>query len=802
VNLLQDIHYGWRTAWKSPGFSLVIVLTLALGIGANTAIFTLVNSMVLQPLPYPESDELVLMNETSRVMDAMSVSYLNFLDWREQNQTFEALAAYDGESFTLSGIDRTMRVRAAQVSAGFFEILGERPFIGRTFEPSDDTSGSAKVAVLPYGLWASLFGGEQDILSRTILLDGESYQIIGVMPPGFDFFHVQDEPGLYVPIGLNEAEWTNRGNHTGITVLGRLKDGVTIETARVDMAAISRRLEEAYPASNTGNGVRMRALYDVTVQDMRTPLLILLASVGCVLLIACFNIANLLLARAAARRPEIAVRTAIGASRSRVARQLLTESLLLSMLGGVAGIFFGFAATRGLLALLPANVPRAEEVAMDWRVLLFTTAICFVTGLVFGLAPAVAGSRVDLSSALKEGGRGGAGRRNVLRHALIVSEMAVAVMLLVGAALLLRSFYNVIHADPGFDSRNTLVASFSMPETDYPENHQQVQFVERLLESVQSLPGVESAGVATPLLGSWQRGVYVEGAPIPQPGSSDLTDYGRVTPDYLPALGVPLVRGRYFDSRDRENSAPVVVVDQVFADRYWKDDNPIGKRVKLGRHDDPDSPWFQIVGVVGHVKNYGVDQESRMELYLPYYREPIRQTTLVLRASTDPGSLVAAVTDRVRALDAEVPLYNVSTMEELLGESFAASRMVSVLLGVFAVAALLLAAIGLYGLMSYTVARSYHEIGVRMALGAGRGRVLGGVVAQGSKLVAAGLVIGLAASYGLARLLESQLFGVAARDAASFVAVAGVLAVVAAIATYIPARRAAAVDPIIALRYE
>ncbi len=804
MTLARDLHFGFRTARRNSSFSLVIVLTLAVATGANTAVFTLVNTVVLRPLPYPEPGGLVLLNETGPTVDGMSVAWLNYLDWRDQNQAFEAMAAYREASYTLTSVDRPVRLSAAEVSAGFFEILGVHPYLGRLFEPADDHATAARVAVVSYGVWESRLGGNPDVLSKSIRLDRESFRVIGILPAEFDFTLAPDEPGIYVPIGLHGFEWTERGRHLGLYAVARLREGVTIESARSDMSGIAHRLGQDYPATNAGHGVRIRPLHDAITRNVRKPLLILLSAVGCVLVIACFNIASLLLARAAARRPEMALRAAVGAGRFQVARQLMAESLALSVSGGAVGALLGVVSTRALLAWLPAGAPRVGNIALDWRVLLFAAVICLLTGFVFGLAPAVASTRGDLNSVLKEGGLGGSGQRSKLRHGLIVVQMAVATMLLVGAGLLLRSFYNAVHADPGFDPSNTLIASFSMPESEYTERHRCTRFVEQLLAEVQSLPGVEAAGVATPLLGGWRSAIFVEDRPAPDPGQQEFTDIGSVSPDYLAALRVPLLRGRYFYSRDRADSPPVAIVDETFAERYWPSDNPVGKRVKLGRLEDPNLPWYEVVGVVGHVKNYGVDRESRIEMYIPYFREPMPGTTLVVRASTDPGSLASAVTSRLRTLDGQIPLYNVGSMEDLLGksESIAPRRLTSALLSVFAAAALLLAAIGLYGLLSFSVARRHHEIGVRMALGESRLRVVSSVMEEGCKLAAVGLGIGLAASFALAHMLESQLFGVAARDAAIFAVVALLLAVVAAGAALLPARRAAAIDPIIALRYE
>ena len=798
-DLRRDVQLAFRQMRRNLGYTAVAVLILAIGIGANTAIFTLVNALILRPLPYPEPHELMLLNETSQTMNEMSVAYPNFLDWREQNDVFDRISAMREQNYNLTGVDQPMRILASQVSAGLFEMLGARPVIGRVFEPSDDRAGSPPVAILTYALWSSLFGGDRDVLSTTIQLDGEPYTVIGVMPPGF--VASSQQVNLFLPIGLNEIRWQTRGNHPGITGMARLKDGVTIETARSDMEAISRRLEETYPDSNTGNGVRIRPLEDVAFGPMRAPSFLLLAAVGSVLLIACFNIANLLLARATTRGPELAVRTAIGASRGRVVRQLLTESLVLAVLGGALGILTGFVFLRGLLAVLPAQVTSVTDVNVDLNVLVFTACVCFLTGILFGLAPAFAGSRVDLSTDLKEGGRSGSGGRGYLRRSLIISEVAVAAVLLVAASLLMRSFYNVIRADPGFEIQDRLLLSFSMPEKYYPEDHQQIQFIKSLLERITALPGVESAGVATPLLGNSQTTIYAEGSPIPEPGEMHLTDIGRVSPNYLDAMGIRLLKGRYFTEHDTADSARVVVVDKLFADRYWEGEDPVGKRVKFGNPTD-DSPWFEIVGTVAHVKNYGVDQYSRMELYMPYFRQPVRQTTLVVHAASDPAALAPAVTQQVREIDAQIPVYNVRTMEDYTGQSVAPAFLVTTLLGAFAAAALLLAAIGLYGLMSYTVVQRHHEIGVRIALGARSGHVLGSIISQGARLTAAGLAIGLALSYPVTGLLESMLFGVAARDVVSFVAMAALLAAVAVIASYFPARRAVAIDPTVALRHE
>ncbi len=804
--LLQDIRFALRQLRSRPGFSATVVLILAFGIGANTAIFTLIHALLLRPLPYHEPERLVILSERSPVLDEMSVAYLNFLDWREQNQAFEGMTATRYQNYNWTSGERPERVQAAQTSADMFSVLGVQPLLGRGYRAADDRPGADPVAVLSYAFWQTRLGGDPAVLERNLTLDGQNYTVVGVMPASFRFPPFFQQVDLWVPLGLRADDMQQRGNHPGIYVIARLKPGVASEQARADMDLIARRLSQLYPDTNANNGVQAMSLHKRITRDFRPALLTLWAAVGLVLLIACANVANLLLARGAARRQEIAVRAALGAGRARLLRQLLTESILLALVAGLLGALLAIAATDLLIALLPTNAPgMADQVRIDPQVLLFTAVVALLTGLLFGIFPAVQVSGTKLQSALKEGAKslGGGFRRHALRKILVVAEVALAVVLLIGAGLMLRSFWMLSGANPGFDPENVLTLEISLPSDKYSEPRQRADFFRRLLDRVGSLAGVEAAGVSTPLLGGWQTSFYVEGTPVPPPGEGHLTDIGYVSPDYLRAMRIPLLRGRYFTPQDREDAPLVAIVDETFAKKYWPDGDPIGKRLKTGASiPSGDQPWRVVVGVVGHVKNYGITEDSRIETYLPYYQDTPPTVTLALRTVGDPENLAAAVRHEVSQLDPEQPIHSVQTMEQYMANAVANRRAAMLLLTLFAAVALLLASIGIYGVLAYSVSQSTHEIGIRMALGALPGDVLGWVFGHGFRLIALGLVLGLGAALALSRLISSQLFGVRENDPLTFGAVALLLAAVASLACYWPARRATRVDPMLSLRYE
>lgn len=803
--LLQDIKYGFRLLFKNPGITVIAVIALSLGIGANTAIFSVVNSLLLKPLPYANSERLTLLNENSARLANMSVSYLNFIDWREQNQSFEYLAASRFQPYNMTSDGNPERVLAAQVSADMFGAIGVQPFMGRAYTEADDKPGAERTAVLTYAFWQERFGAQTDIIGQTITLSGNPYTVIGVFPQDFRTYPRggTQVPQLWTPLGLMGDVFTTRGNHPGIYVTGLLKPGVTLEQAQTDMSLIAKRLEEQYPQSNTGNGIRVRSLHEVVVGDSRTPLFILLGAVGFVLLIACANVANLLLVRAAVRTREISVRVALGAGRMRIVRQMLTESTVLAIAGGVFGVFLAYWGINLLVAATAEYLPRINEVYIDKTVLAFTALLAVVTGIIFGLAPALQSSSPDLNDALKDSVRGTTGGRNRLRNVLVVAEVSLAMVLLIGAGLLIRSFWQVSGASPGFNPDDLLTVNLTLPQTQYPDAESRRAFYNRLYPRLNSMPGVIAAGTIIPLPlggGGWQTSFAVDGRERPAPGEFPLTDIARVSPGYFKTMGIPLLKGREFNERDHEEGPLVTIIDEQFAKKHFPDEDPIGQRLVFG---PPQNPIYrEIVGIVGHVKNYGVDEESRVEMYQPYLQSPTAPITLLLRSKGDPNTLGTTVRNIVREIDPSLPVYNIRTMSSLVTLSIADRQLAAVLLTIFAAVALALASVGIYGVMSYAVSQRTHEIGIRMALGAGQGQVLGMVVRQGMALVGLGLLIGIVGSYGMTRWLESVLFNVSATDPMVFLAIPVILAVVALLASYIPARRAARVDPMVALRYE
>jgi len=807
-DLWRDVRFGARMLLRTPGFTAVALLTLALGIGANTAIFSFVNAILIRPLPYPESERLVFLTEWSKQIPNMSFSIANFEDVRDQNQVFASIVAFRGQDYVMTGEGEAERLAGRQVTAGFFDTLGVRPLIGRAFTAEEDRPGEERVALLGEGLWLRRFGGDPGVLGRSLVLDGEPYTVIGVLPDTLHIAFRQSE--VWTSLGqladrLGGEE--RRGNHPGIYVLGRLAPGVEVATARAEIKGIASRLAEKYP-SNATHSMTLEPALEALVGEMRPALVVLLGAVFLVLLIASANVANLLLARAAVRQKEIAVRGALGASRSRVIRQLLTESVLLSLGGGALGLAIGVGGIALLRSILPDGAPRVSEVGLDGQVLLFTFAVAVATGLVFGLVPALQTARVDGSEALREEGRGssgGQGRRRI-RAALIVAEVSLALVLLVGAGLMLRSFGRLLDADAGFDPRDALTMTVTLPQVDYPEPSDRAAFFERVLERVGTLPGIEAYGSTAPLLGGWQQSFEVEGTPPAEPGQAPSTDITRVSPGLIRAMGMRLVRGRDFTERDRADQPEVCIVDETMADLYWPGEDPVGKRLRLGAGHDNDNPWMTVVGVVAHVKNYGVDQDSRVETLVPYLQNPLGFAVLVVRTEGEPTSVTAAVREAVRGVDPQVPVFSVQTLRDVVAEEYVDRRIAAQLLGGFAALALLLAAIGIYGVMSYAVTQQTREIGIRVALGAGRADILRMVLAQGMRLAGVGLGLGLVLAFVLARglgsALGSMLFQISSTDPPTFSVVPVLLAAVALVACLIPARRALRVDPMRALHYE
>ncbi|HXG68897.1 MAG TPA: ABC transporter permease [Blastocatellia bacterium] len=812
--LFQDIRFGLRRLAKSPGFTVIALLSLALGIGANTAIFSLVNAVLLRPLPFHDPDRLVMVWEEASFagFPRNTPAPANYADWKAQNQVFEDMAALTWRTYNLTGDGEPEKVSAYAVTANFFPLLGVQPALGRTFLPEEDKPDAGKVAVLSYGLWQSRYGGEPGIIGRDILLNGEKHTVIGVMPAGFQF--LESYIGLWVPAAFSQEELANRGSHY-LTVVARMKPGVTLPQAQSDMEAIMQRIGRDFPNNTFAGklGAVVLPLHEQLAGEVRRPLMVLLVAVGLVLLIACANIANLLLARAASRRKEIAVRTALGAGRTRIMRQLLTESVLLAGAGGLAGMLFASWSFAFLQSMIPADMVLSTSLKIDDRVLGYTLLISLLTGIIFGLAPAFQASKVDLNEALKQGGGRAisAADGNKLRGALVVTEIALALVLLVGAGLLMQTFFRLRQQYSGLRPEGVLTLRTQLPRNKYREHPRRVAFYDQVLERVKALPGVISAGYSTSVPLEWKGGTsgfVVEGRQLEQmlaQGLSYDANHRQVSADYLKTMGIPLRQGRYFDETDNAQSMPVAIINETMARQYWPDENPIGKRFKIGGPDE-DIPWLTVVGVVGDVRQMGLDVPVKAEMYVPYQQGAqhpwYAPRDLVLRAAGDPKSLVAAVRSAVRAVDPEQPVSNIRTMDEILGEEAGPRRMGVILLAAFAGLALLLASLGIYGVLAYFVAQHTPEIGVRLALGASPRDILGLVLRRGMRLTLLGVSIGLAASFALTRLMASLLYGVSATDPATFAAVALLLAGVALLACYLPARRATKVDPMVALRYE
>jgi putative ABC transport system permease protein len=800
-DLLQDLKFGSRMLAKSSGFTVIAVLALGLGIGANSAIFSFVNTMLLRPLPYPDSDRLVFIQEKSKQFDRMSVAYANFIDWRDQNQSFESIGAFRGVGYNLTGGNEPEHIFGAQVSAPLFASLRAQPVAGRLFSTDEDKPGVSRAVILSYSLWQRRFGADPSIVGRSILLDSESYNVVGVMAKGFNF---PSETQFWVPIGaFADKNMMDRGNHPGIRVVARLKPGVSLEQARADLASIAERLEGQFPLTNAGNGTLVFPLRDEVVRPIRQSLLLLFGSVAFLLLIACANVANLLLARGASRYKEIAVRTALGAGRLRLVRQLLTESLLLALIGGVVGLAVGYGGAKLLVVLSPEGTPRIGEFGLDGWVLAFNFGIALLTGLIFGFIPALQASKPDFNETLKEGGRGGSAgaARHRVRNILVISEMALAVVLLIGAGLMIRSFMRIGEVKPGLDPAGAFVFDMQLPQSKYSNGEQISAFFKQVLERIAIVPGVQSAGLITPLplRNDWEVGITPEGQPAADPSEVISTDYAMVDPDYFHTMGVALLSGRSFGEQDRKDATAVLIVDDTFAKKFWPVEDPIGKRVKLGGPQST-SPWMTIVGVVGHVMNYGPGNESRIEMYVPHAQHPSEGMTLVVRGVRDSSAIVSSVREAASSIDTEVPAYNFATMDRLLSDSVSNRRSSMVLFGVFSVTALILAALGIYGVMSFSVTQRTHEIGIRMALGAGGRHVLGLMLKQGMVLSLIGAAVGVAGALGITRAMAGLLYGVSATDSVTFASIPVLLLGVSLMACYIPARKATRLDPTLALR--
>ncbi len=815
--LIEDLRYGLRMLRKNPGFTAVALLTLALGIGANTAVFSIVNGVLLNSLPFPDPDKLVALFESKPNFKEGSIAYPNFLDWQKENRSFTSIAAYRPDSFSLTGAGEPEQLRGKMVSADFFSILGVNPLIGRTFTAQEDQLGAGHVALVGSRFWQRKFAASPDILGQRLVLDGAGYTVIGVIPASFHLTlpNFRDDGDVYVPIGQwTYADFRDRSHAFGMTAIGRLKPGVTLAQARADMDRVTQNLAAAFPQADAGEGATLVPLKQKMIGDIKPFLLVLLAAVCFVLLIACVNVANLLLARSTSRTREFAIRAALGAGRGRVVRQLLTESILLAVGGAALGLLFAAWGTRAALAALPIELPRVEEVGLDAHVLIFTAVVSILAGILFGLAPALKTSRSNLQETLKEGGRGSSGAHHRVQGIFVAVEMAMALVLLIGAGLMIRSLMRLWSVNPGFDSHNVLTFSVALPPSASTLSADAARSTLRQLhDKLASVPGIRAvslSGGAMPMMGDDEELFWIEGQPRPAT-DKDLNWTLRYTvePDYFAAMQIPLKRGRLLTPQDNEHSPLVGLIDENFAGKYFGQQNPIGKHINVKGIDSP----LEIVGVVGHVKQWGLDTDEKETLHAQLYRpfmqladKDVQETgpgvDVVLRSDDAHPATLDSIRNAVTSMSSQQFVYNVRTLDEVISQSLAAQRFSMILLGAFAVLALLLASVGIYGVISYVVGQRTHEIGIRMALGAERLHILRLILRGGGVLALAGVVLGLASAVGLTRLMASLLYGIQATDPVTFAAVAALLTLVALAACYIPARRATKVDPMVALRYE
>jgi len=807
ANVWQDLRYAFRLLAKSPGFTVLAVITLGLGIGANTAIFTVVNAVLLRPLEFRDPSRLVIAAEKSN-FPTVSTSYQNYVDWRDQSHSFESLEATRGATITLTGDGEPERLNVRMATAPIFPLLGVNAVLGRTFLAEEDRAGGAPVVLLSHGLWQRRFGGSRGVIGKPVTLDSQPYTVVGVLPSGFELLQPADVFLPFTPWAKSLPD--DRNWHPGIIVIGRLKEGVSREQARTEMVAITKRLEEQYPLYNTGTSADVVGLQEQLVKNVRPALLLLLGAVAAVLLIACVNIANLLLARAASRGREVAIRTSLGASRWRVTRQLLTESILLSLGGGIFGLLLANAALGPLVKLSATTLPAVFTVGLDRWVLVFTLGVALLTGLLFGIVPALRTAKLDLRETLNEGSRGstaGPGQHRI-RGALVATEIALAMLLLVGAGLLLRSFSRLQDVPPGFQADHLFVADIPLSQTAYAKPEQRYEFFDRLVERARSLPGVRSAGAASFLPVSGGGSVIhfnIVGKPPKSPHDFIAAGYRAVTPKYFETLGMPLEQGRFFTAADNDKAPAVVVINATMARTFFPGENPLGKHLQLGATFEPDVPAMEVVGVVGDVRQ-GLGVDPQTEMYLPYRQAdkllPVFQLSMVLRTAADPLLQASALRSALAEIDPNQPLVKVRTMEENMAATVAQPRFRTWLIGIFAAVALVLAGVGVYGVMSYTVTQRTNEIGIRVALGAQPEDVFRIVVGEGLRLALLGVGAGIAAALALTRLLQSFLFGISAYDPLTFGGVALLLTLVALAACFFPAHRATLVDPMIALRYE
>ena len=809
---LLDLRYGLRMLIQSPGFTAIAVLTLALGIGANTALFSVVKGVLLNPLAYPQSGELVGIYEKTPGYDKAPIEYLNFLDWQRNSRSFESMAAYRHEDYDLIGTGEAENLSGYMISAGFFNTLRVAPILGRTFRPDDDQVGAAPVVILSGGFWKRKFGASPDVVGKPIILNGTAYTIVGVIPEGFNFYgNMRD---VYTPIGQwNDPLFRDRRISVSARAFGRLNAGVTLSRASAEMDAIARNLAAAYPEADTGKGITLVSMKEDQVGNVEPLLFVLLASVGFVLLIACANVANLLLARAAGRSREFAIRAALGASRARVIRQLLTESILLAGLGGVLGLALALWGTKAILKALPAALPRANEVWIDPTVLIFTMGLSLSAGIIFGLAPALKAIPASLQQVMNQSGRGSTGFRQRLQGTFVAAEVAMALVLLVGAGLMLRTLEALWRVNPGFNPSHAITFGLSLaatPTTSSAETRARLRYFD---EKMRSIPGVQAVSVtlgSRPMVHDSSLPFWVEGEPKPA-NDNDMHEamFFLVEAGFQQAMGITLERGRFITPQDNEHEPVVIDIDDSFARTYFPNQDPIGRRVNLTQFN----VQAEIVGVVGHVKQWGLDADPQgsiqAQFFYPFMQLPeklmplvAKGVAVVLRTQGDPTAVMAEVRPTVHEIDPREVISDVRTMDEVVNSSFAARRLAMILLGIFAVLALALACVGIYGVISYLVGQRTHEIGIRMALGAQRRDILNLVLQEGAKMATVGAVIGIVASLGLTRLITKQLFGVSAHDPFTYAGVGGLLMLVAIAACYFPARRAARVDPMMSLRRE
>jgi len=811
--LKQDLSYALRMLLKHPRFTIVAVFSLAIGIGANTAIFSVTNALLFRPLPYKDADRIAILWQRSPGLNVAQdwFSPGQYLDLKAENRSFDEIAATIDASFNLTGQGSPERVEGARVSSSLFPLFGAEPIMGRAFTSDEDGQGKPTTAILSYGFWQRHFAGAKDVVGKTLALNGNNVEIVGVMGPEFALnkevmptVNKVSNAEILLSLPMGEGKRSTRTNED-YNIFARLLPGATMAQAQADVDRIVVGMKQQYPENYPPGGgliISVVPLLQQVVGEVRRPLLILLGAVALVLLIACANVANLQLARAAVRQKEIAVRAAVGAARLRIIRQLLTESVLLALFGGVLGLLFAFSGTRILRSLGPDTLPRLNEIGVDGRVLGFTLFVSVLTGIIFGIAPALRASRVDLNGTLKDGGRGSVGSSHYrLRSALVISEVALSVVLLIGAGLLIRSYRHIQNASPGFNPQNVLSFRLSLPNTKY-KGPAVTNFYKQLTDRIKTLPGVQAVGTSYSLPMSsvalaWGP-ITVEGY-VPKNSADFIMSNERfVSPGYFSAMGVSLVRGRYFDERDVKGAQETVIVNENMVQRFWPNEDPIGKRLERGDKE----PWRTVVGVVKDAKEFSVDEEPPLSIYHPHEQIPIGTMFLVVRSSSDPSQLTGAIKKEIQALDSELPAFEVKTMSARVSDSIARRRFSTFLLGVFAMVALVLAIIGIYGVIAYSVNQRTHEIGIRMALGAEPSKILRMVMRQSFVLVMLGIFLGLVAAFGLTRLMESLLFGVTATDVFTFSIPPIILGMAALVASYLPARRAGKVDPMIALRRE